>query len=79
MLARFDNESARVWRKGMVRGGETRLSSALELRFVVVVVFWLMRLSRRDDLLRLWREVRFSSKGFMSGGRFEIWRKMTAR
>lgn len=66
-------------RNGTVRGGEMSESSALELRFVVVAVVPLVRLSSSDDLLRLWREVRLSSKGFMSGGRLEIWRKMTAR
>lgn len=33
-----------------------------------------------DDLLRLWRrEVRLSSSGFMSGGNFDILRKVMAR
>ena len=32
-----------------------------------------------EDLLRLWREVRLSSKGFISGGMFEILWKVTAR
>lgn len=74
------NDSFRVWRNGTVRGGAIRESSAFELRFVAVVaVFWLMRLSTREDLLRLWRDVRLSSSGFMSGGSLEILRKMTAR
>lgn len=32
-----------------------------------------------EDLLRLWREVRLSSNGFMSGGSWVILRKVTAR
>ena len=33
-----------------------------------------------DDLFRLWRrEVRLSSSGFMSGGNFDILRKVMAR
>lgn len=32
-----------------------------------------------EDLFRLCRDVRLSSKGFMSGGNLEIFRKMTVR
>lgn len=32
-----------------------------------------------EDLLRLWRDVRLSSSGFMSGGSFVILRNVTAR
>ena len=40
---------------------------------------WLDRLSRRDDLLRLCRDVKLSSSGFISGGSLDILRKMTPR
>lgn len=45
----------------------------------VDVEIWLERLSRRDDLLRLCRDVKFSSKGFISGGSLDILRKVTPR
>ena len=66
---------------GTLRGGEIRGSEARESLFGLVVdaVAWLLRLSRREDLLRLWRDVRLSSRGFISGGRLEILRKMRAR
>jgi hypothetical protein len=74
------NDSVRVCKKGIVRGGDISGSSDLELRFVVAAsVIWLMRFSMRDDLFRLWRDVRLSSSGFMSGGSLEIFRKMIAR
>jgi hypothetical protein len=47
--------------------------------FAVAVVAWLIRLSRREDLLRLCLEVRLSSNGFMSGGSCDILRKITPR
>ena len=58
-----------------------RGSSTLEFvwLFAVAVVAWLMRLSRREDLLRLCLEVRLSSSGFMSGGNCDIFRKITPR
>ena len=67
--------------KGIVRGGEISGSSVLLsfLLFAVAVVAWLMRLSTREDLLRLCLEVRLSSKGFISGGSCEILRKITPR
>ena len=67
--------------KGTLRGGEMRGSEAWESLFglVVDVVAWLLRLSSSEDLLRLWRDVRLSSRGFMSGGRLEILRKIRAR
>ena len=40
---------------------------------------WLKRLSRKDDLLRLCRDVKLSSKGFISGGSLDILRKMIPR
>ena len=45
----------------------------------VDVEIWLNLLSRRDDLLRLCRDVRLSSNGFISGGSLDILRKMTPR
>ena len=45
----------------------------------VEVEFGFDRLSRRDDLLRLCRDVKLSSNGFMSGGSLDILRKMTPR
>ncbi len=58
-------------------------SLTAELRFefgdVETVVAWLKRFSDKEDLLRLWRDVRLSSRGFMSGGSLAILRKMTAR
>jgi len=70
-----------VCMKGTLRGGEIRGSEAREALFGLVVdaVAWLLRLSRRGDLFRLWRDVRLSSRGFKSGGRLEILRKMRAR
>lgn len=66
-------------KKGMV-GEAIRGSSAFESWTLSVEVdVWVKRLSRRDDLLRLCREVKLSSKGFMSGGSLEILRKMTPR
>lgn len=74
------NESARVCRKGIVRGGDIGEPSDLEFRFEAVPsVSWLMRFSTRDDLFRLCRDVRLSSSGFMSGGSLEIFRKIIAR
>lgn len=74
------SDSVRVCIKGTVRGGDIGGSSALEPRFVAVTsVIWLIRLSTRDDLFRLWRDVRLSSSGFISGGNLEIFRKMVAR
>ncbi len=67
--------------KGTVRGGDIRGSSDLLSfwLFAVAVVAWLMRLSSREDLLRLCLEVRLSSRGFISGGSCEILRKITPR
>ena len=45
----------------------------------VDVEVWLDRLSRRDDLLRLCRDVKLSSNGFISRGSLDILRKMTPR
>lgn len=50
------------------RGAERRFS--FSLRVVAIEM---------EDLLRLWREVRLSSRGFMSGGSLVILRKVTAR
>jgi hypothetical protein len=79
-------ECVRVWKKGIVggrerssyaapelrllsRGVETRFSAA-DVKVVVVEI---------DDLLRLCRDVRLSSRGFISGGKLVIFRKVTAR
>ena len=68
---------------GTLRTGEISGSSALvESRLDVVVVVievLLIRLSIISDRLCLCLEVRLSSRGFMSGGSREIWRKMTPR
>ena len=76
-------ERVRVWRKGIVGGRERSsyaapelrlLSSGADMRFsdTVVVV-------ETEDLLRLWRDVRLSSSGFISGGSLVILRNVTAR
>lgn len=76
----FTEDSLRVCMNGTERTGEIRGSSTRESRFeLVAVLAWLVRLSRSSDLLRLCLEVRLSSRGFMSGGRFEIFRKRTAK
>lgn len=75
----------RVWKKGMVGGRERSsygtpderfASSGVDRRFIegsVVVV-------EMDDFdERLCREVRLSSRGFMSGGMEVIFRKVRAR
>ena len=75
-------ELVRVCINGTVRGGGIRGSSTPDslLLVAVVIVAMLVRLSTMEDLLRLWtREVRLSSKGFMSGGILEILRKIIAR
>ena len=64
--------------KGTLRGDEMRGSEARE-SLCGLVVDGLLRLLRSEDLLRLWRAVRLSSRGFMSGGRLEILRKMRAK
>lgn len=50
------------------------LSNAVDDRFSDTVVA-----VEIEDLLRLWRDVRLSSNGFISGGRLVILRKVTAR
>lgn len=79
----FECESFRVCMNGTLRTGEISGSSALvESRLDVVVVVievLLIRLSVVSDRLCLCLEVRLSSRGFMSGGSREIWRKMTQR
>lgn len=69
---------------GTARTGEINGSSALELRLLfglVVPLVWLWRFSslKIEDLLRLCREVKLSSRGFISGGSFEILLKRKAR
>ena len=77
----FSRESLRVCMNGTVRGGEMRGSSTWDSRllFAVAVVAWLIRLSRSEDLLRLCRDVKLSSRGFISGGSLDILRKVTPR
>lgn len=76
-------EPVRVWRKDIVRGfvkssyavAELRLlCSGAEMRFSEIVV-----VVDIEDLLRLCRDVRLSSNGFMSGGRFVIFLNVIAR
>ena len=50
------------------------LSKGTDTRFSDIVVAVEM-----EDLLRLWRDVRLSSNGFISGGSLEILRNVTAR
>ena len=71
----------RVCMKGTFRTGDISGSSALDSRSVedVAAVIWLTRLSSSEDLLRLCRDVRLSSKGFISGGSLEILRNITPR
>ena len=72
-------ESFRVCMNGTV-GWAIKGSSALDSRYLSVdVEFWLIPLSRREDLWRLCRDVKLSSKGFISGGSLDILRKMTPR
>ncbi len=52
------------------------LSKGREMRFSDMVLELAID---TDDLLRLWRVVRLSSNGFMSGGSLVILRKVTAR
>lgn len=74
------DESFRVCMNGTDRAGEIKGSSTRESRFEpVAVLVWLVRLSSKLDLFLLCLEVRLSSKGFMSGGRRDIFRKRTAR
>lgn len=76
----FTDDSFRVCINGTERTGDIRGSSAREWPLEPVsVLTWLVRLSSNSDLLRLCLEVRFSSRGFMSGGRFDIFRNRTAR
>lgn len=73
----------RVWKNGIV-GGRARssygapelrlLSKGVDRRFSETVVA-----VEIEDLLRLWRDVRLSSNGFMSGGSLVILRNVTAR
>ena len=58
-----------------IRGSLVLVSGILS----VDVEIWLDRLSRRDDLLRLCRDVKLSSNGFISGGSLDILRKRTPR
>ena len=75
----LEQESPRVRMNGMV-GDAIKGSSVLDSGILSVdVKIWLNRLSSRDDLLRLCREVKLSSKGFISGGSLDILRKMTPR
>lgn len=73
----------RVWKKGIVGGRERSsyaapelrlLSRGAEMRFSDTVVPVEM-----EDLLRLCRDVRLSSRGFISGGSLVILRNVTAR
>lgn len=76
----FTEDSLRVCMKGTDRTGDISGSSTRVSRFELVAVSaWLLRSSRSSDLLRLCLEVRLSSRGFMSGGSFEIFRNKTAR
>lgn len=76
-------DSVRVCMNGTLRGGAIRGSSTADARFefgeLDAVVAWLKRFSEMEDLFRLCREVRLSSRGFMSGGSLAILRKMIAR
>lgn len=75
----------RVWKKG-IEGGRLRssytapearlLSKGREMRFSDMVEAPKVE---TEDLLRLWRVVRLSSRGFMSGGSLVILRNVTAR
>jgi hypothetical protein len=72
-----------MWKKGNV-GGRDRssyaapelrlLSSGAEMRFSDAVVAIDI-----DDLFLLWRDVRLSSSGFISGGSLVIFLNVTAR
>lgn len=76
----FTDDSFRVCMNGTDRAGDIKGSSARESRLeLIAVLAWLVRLSSSSDLLRLCRDVKLSSNGFMSGGRLDILRKMTAR
>lgn len=76
----FTDESFRVCINGTDRAGGIKGSSTRESRLeLIAVLVWLVRLSSNSDLFRLCLEVRLSSKGFMSGGRRDIFRKRTAR
>lgn len=80
----FECESFRVCMNGTLRTGEISGSSALvesrlDVVVVVVIEVLLFRLSVISDRLCLCLEVKLSSRGFMSGGSREIWRKMTPR
>lgn len=76
-------DPVRVWKNGIVGGRERSsyaapelrlLSNGAEIRFSAIVVA-----TDTEDLFLLWREVRLSSSGFMSGGSFVILRNVTAR
>lgn len=76
----FTDESFRVCMNGTDRADEIKGSSTRESLFkLIAVLVWLVRLSSISDLFRLCLEVRLSSKGFISGGRRDIFRKRTAR
>ena len=68
-------ESLRVCIKGTLRVGEINGSSIFDSRLdETTVVAWLM-----SDFLCLCRDVRLSSRGFMSGGSRAILRNIAAR
>ncbi len=75
-----------MWKNGIVGGRDRSSYTAPELRLLSKGVESLFSLSDSrvvavdiEDLFRLWREVRLSSKGFISGGMFAILWKVTAR
>jgi len=77
----------RVWKKGIVGGRdkssyaapeERLLSMGFEMRFSEMSEKY-VEVVATEDLLRLCREVRLSSRGFMSGGSLVILRNVTAR
>ena len=65
-------------RTGEISGSSALVESRLDVVDVVIEVL-LVRLSVISDRLCLCLEVRLSSRGFISGGSLEIWRKMTPR
>ena len=69
-------ESLRVCRNGTVRGGSMSGAERCESCFVMLTSESTVDI---EDLLRLCRDVRLSSRGFMSGGSFEILRNKVAR
>ena len=75
-----------MWKNGIVGGRDRSSYIAPELRLLSKGAESLFSFSDSmvvavdiEDLFRLWREVRLSSNGFMSGGMFAILWKVTAR